>query len=90
MTDAHQWIRGILSPILVAVIVGLGTSYLAHQVAFAKFEERLNHHEREIQQLKSDTKGVAVLQERMVHLSNQLDRLERKLDNNNKSMLIAP
>lgn len=90
MTDIQQWIRGIISPILVAVIVGLGTSYLAHQIAFAKFEERLSQHEREIRELKAETKGVAILQERMVHLSNQLDRLERKLDYNNKSMLIAP
>lgn len=86
----NDWMRGIISPIIVAVFVGLGTSYLAHQIAFAKFEEKLNQHEREIQALKADTKGVAVLQERMVHLSNQLDRLERKLDSSNKAMLIAP
>lgn len=88
--DTQQWIRSIISPIVVAVVVGLGTSYLAHQIAFAKFEERLATHEREIRDLKAETKGVAILQERMVHLSNQLDRLERKLDHNNKSMMIAP
>lgn len=88
--ESQQWIRSIVSPIVVAVVVGLGTSYFAHTIAFAKFEERLSQHEREIRELRAETKGVAVLQERMVHLSNQLDRLERKLDNNNKSMLIAP
>ena len=88
--DVQQWIRSIVSPIIVAVVVGLGTSYLAHQIAFAKFEERLSQHEREIRELRAETKGVAILHERVLHLSNQLDRLERKLDNNNKSMLIAP
>jgi peptidoglycan hydrolase CwlO-like protein len=85
----QDWVRGIISPIIAATLVGLGTSYLAHSVAFAKFEQRLEQHEREIKELRAETKGVAILQERMVHLSNQIDRLERKLDNNNK-MLIAP
>jgi hypothetical protein len=80
----QDWVRGIVSPIIVAVFVGLGTSYLAHSVAFARFEEKLAQHEREIQILKADTKGVLVLQERMVHLSNQLDRLEKKIDAGNK------
>jgi uncharacterized coiled-coil protein SlyX len=86
----NDWMRGIISPIIVAVLVGLGTSYFTHQVAFVKLEERLAQHEKEIQTLKADTKGVLVLQERMVHLSNQLDRLERKLDQSNSKMLIAP
>lgn len=90
MTNDMQWIRSIVSPIVVAIVVGLGTSYLAHSVAFAKFEERLNQHEREIRELRAETKGVAVLQERVLHLSNQIDRLERKLDHNNKSMMLAP
>ena len=84
----QTWFRGIASPIIAAVVVGLGTSYLAHQVAFARFEERLSQHEREIRELKAETKGVAILQERIIHLSNQIDRLERKLDS--KSMMIAP
>ena len=86
----NDLMRGIISPIIVAVLVGLGTSYFTHQIAFAKFEEKIAQHEREIQELKAETKGLAVLQERMVHLSNQLDRLERKLDHSNRTMLIAP
>ena len=88
--DVQQWIRSIVSPIIVAVVVGLGTSYLAHQIAFAKFEERLSQHEREIRELRAETKGVAILHERVLHLSNQLERIERKLDHNNKSIMIAP
>ena len=87
-TKMNEWMRGIVSPIVVAVVVGLGTSYFAHTIAFAKFEERLSQHEREIRELRAETKGVAVLQERVLHLSNQIDRLERKLDS--KSMMIAP
>jgi peptidoglycan hydrolase CwlO-like protein len=86
----NDLMRGIISPIIVAVLVGLGTSYFTHQIAFAKFEEKIAQHEREIQELKAETKGLAVLQERMVHLSNQLDRLERKLDHSNRTMQIAP
>jgi Tfp pilus assembly protein PilO len=75
-----DWLRPIVAPIVVAVLVGLASSYFSTQIGLAEVREKLARHETELTQLRSTATVVARLEERVASMQQQLDRIERAVD----------
>jgi uncharacterized protein HemX len=76
----NDWIRSIVAPVVVAVVVGMGTSYLSTQAALAHVVSQVQRHESEIADLRKSAEAVARLDERMKAMQAQLDRIERAVE----------
>lgn len=75
-----DWLRPIIAPIIVATLVGLASSYFSAQIGLAEVREKLARHETELAQLRSTATVVARLEERVLSMQAQLDRIERAVD----------
>jgi hypothetical protein len=76
----NDWVRSIVAPVVVAVVVGMGTSYLSTQAALAHVVSQVQRHESEIAELRKANEAVVRLDERMTSMKHQLDRIERALE----------
>jgi hypothetical protein len=76
----NDWIRSIVAPVVVAVVVGMGTSYLSTQAALAHVVSQVQRHESEIAELRKANEAVARLDERVAAMKAQLDRIERAVE----------
>lgn len=87
MTETTDWMKRILAPVIVAVVVGMSTSYLSTAVAMARMDEKtreqssqMEKHDARIKALEDARINVAVLDTEMKGMRNQLNRIEGKLD----------
>jgi hypothetical protein len=76
----NDWIRSIVAPVVVAVVVGMGTSYLSTQAALAQVVDQVRRHDLELQQLRQTTTDAVRVDERVKAMQAQLDRIERRLE----------
>lgn len=76
-TEQAPWYHSVVSSVVVAIVVGMASSFLTAQVTLARFDERLMAVEstQEAQKLQS----LDASRDRR-DLSNQLARMEGKLD----------
>ena len=75
--DTEKWVQSIVTPVVVAIVVGMASAYLTASTALATHEERLRTHEAYIEQHHSRLDALEV-DER--HLSDQVIRLEHAID----------
>lgn len=75
--EQTPWYHSVVSSVVVAIVVGMASSFLTAQVTLARFDERLMAVEstQEAQKLQS----LDASRDRR-DLSNQLARMEGKLD----------
>lgn len=80
----QEWAKAIAAPVVVAIVVGMGTAYLTAQEAVAVHEERLathslqlDHHRDDISRLEN---GERDTQEALIRLEAQLERIEGNLE----------
>ena len=76
----NDWARSIIAPVVVAVVVGMATSYLSTRVALEQVSSQVSRHEADIAELRKSAEIVARLDERMKAMAAQLDRIERAVD----------
>jgi cell division protein FtsL len=75
----NDWLRSIFAPIVVAVLVGMATSYLSTQAALAQVVGQVQRHETEIAELRKSNEAVARMDERIKAVQKQLERIEDAL-----------
>lgn len=83
----EDWLKRIIAPVIVAVVVGMSTSYLSTAVAMARMDEKtreqssqMEKHDARIKALEDARINVAVLDAEMKGMRTQLNRIEGKLD----------
>lgn len=88
---SEDWVKRILAPVIVAVVVGMTTSYLSTAVAMARMDERFSSqasaqaghvadHSMRIKALEDAKTNVIVLEVEMRGIRTQLGRMESKID----------
>ena len=75
--DTERWLKAIVTPSVVAIVVGMASAYLTASTALATHEERLRTHEAYIEQHHS---RLDALETDERHLSDQVIRLEHAID----------
>lgn len=78
-TDA-EWIRflkTVAAPVVVSLIVGLGSSYFSVNAMMARFEERMTAQQRQISAIEA---RVQTADDRDRDTSEKLTRVETKVD----------
>lgn len=79
-SEMQSWFRGVASPVLVAIFVGIGSSYFTTQSMVQAVAETVKRHEVQIQKLEEERRVVIQLQEQVKNLERTLERIEKKLD----------
>ena len=72
---ANDWLRGIVTPVVVAVIVGLVSGYMASSNALAVHGERLRHLDLRIEKLEVQAFEFAKYDARIARIEFQLSQL---------------
>jgi hypothetical protein len=84
---ANDWLRGVVTPVVVAVIVGLVSGYMASQNALAVHGEkistvthRVDRFEARIDELSKTELSIARMEVQMSQVAIELQRINAKLD----------
>lgn len=76
----NDWARSIIAPVVVAIVVGMATSYFSTRLALEQVAVQVARHEADIAELRKSAETVARMDERIKALGTQLDRIERAVE----------
>ena len=80
----YQLLKQFILPVIVAVVVGMGTAYLTAKESIAVQAQKIEQHNGEIAALKTDTRtdthAIIRLEVEVEAVRAQLNRMENQLD----------
>ena len=80
LPDVDSVMSLFVAPVVVAVVVGAGASYLTAQNVLTRIDERQQHQAQAIESVKTDVDDLSDMTGEVDRLTWQIDRLEEKID----------
>jgi hypothetical protein len=85
-----DWFRGIVAPVIVAVLVGLASGYLASRTAIATHNERIAMQGQRIERVEARVNDLQTMQISITRLEVQMAQVMLELQRLNSRLEVIP
>jgi hypothetical protein len=85
-----DWFRGIIAPIVVAVLVGLVSGYLASRTAIATHDERIAMQGQRLERVENRVNDLQTMQISITRLEVQMAQVMLELQRLNSRLEVIP
>jgi hypothetical protein len=85
-----DWFRGLVAPIIVAVLVGLVSGYLASRTAIATHDERIQMQGQRLDKVENRVNDLQTMQISITRLEVQMAQVMLELQRLNSRLEINP